>query len=327
MNLKELDSYKLGDAVNFHKELNPALWYNDEMRPDVRKALLRIAADFQEFLGVKDLAVEDVRVSGSNAAYSYTPHSDIDLHLIVDFDQINNDEVYQELFNAKKFQYNQEHNIKVRGYDVELYVQDSKQPHASLGEYSVARDEWTRIPTKQRANLDDFATRQKYDKLRGLVMAALASKKLEMVEDVTDIIKRYRRAGLDKGGEFGPENLAFKMLRTQGYIGRLWKHRAELEDRELSLEHIESIVEAATHELELHQVLAEMKLSDFMPKKSHKQERAEESLAVDLLMSISTSTEYEIEDIMKAVDAAIASGKVRDRKSGMRAVLDILEKQ
>ena len=223
MNLKELDSYKLGDAVNFHNELNPALWSGDNMQPDVRKALLRIAADFQEFLGVKDLAIEDVRVSGSNAAYSYTPHSDIDLHLIVDFNQLNNDAVYQELFNAKKFQYNQEHNIKVRGFDVELYVQDKDQPHASLGEYSVARKEWTRIPTKQRANLDDFATRQKYDKLLGLVMAALASKKLSMVEDVTDIIKRYRRAGLAEGGEFSPENLAFKMLRTQGYIGRLWK--------------------------------------------------------------------------------------------------------
>jgi len=327
MNLKELDSFKLGDAVNFHEELNPALWENETMRSDVRKALLRIAADFQEFLGVQDLAIEDVRVSGSNAAYSYTPHSDIDLHLIVDMEQINNDEVYQELFNAKKFQYNQEHNIKVRGYDVELYVQDVNQPHASLGEYSVARDEWTRIPTKQRANLDDFATRQKYDKLKGLVMAALVSKKLELVEDVTDIVKRYRRAGLAEGGEFSPENLAFKMLRTQGYIERLWKHRSELEDRELSLEHAESIVEAATRELELHQVLAEMKLSDFMPKKSRELQRAEESLAVDLLMSISTATEYEIEDIMKAVDAAIASGKVRDRKSGMRAVLDILEKQ
>ena len=326
MNLKELDSFKLGDAVNFHEELNPALWENERMRLDVRKALLRIAADFQEFLGVQDLAIEDVRISGSNAVYSYTPHSDIDLHLIVDFDQINNDAVYQELFNAKKFQYNQEHNIKVRGYDVELYVQDATQPHASLGEYSVARDEWTRIPTKQRANLDDFATRQKYDKLKGLVMAALVSKKLNMVDDVTDVVKRYRRAGLAEGGEFSPENLAFKMLRTQGYIERLWKHRSELEDRELSLEHAESIVEAATRELELHQVLAEMKLSDFLPKKSREQERVDEKLAVEIMMSLSTSTEYEIEDIVKAVEAAIESGKVKDMRSGIRATLNILEK-
>jgi len=327
MNLKELDSFKLGDAVNFHEELNPALWENEMMRSDVRKALLRIAADFQEFLGVKDLAVEDVRVSGSNAAYSYTPHSDIDLHLIVDMEQINNDEVYQELFNAKKFQYNQEHNIKVRGYDVELYVQDATQPHASLGEYSVARDEWTRIPTKQRANLDDFATRQKYDKLKGLVMAALVSKKLNMVDDVTDVVKRYRRAGLAEGGEFSPENLAFKMLRTQGYIERLWKHRSELEDRELSLEQAESIVEAAIRELELHQVLAEMKLSDFLPKKTREQNQADERMAIDAMMVLSTSTEYAIEDIVRAVEAALETGKVHNRKDLLQMAADILEKQ
>jgi len=158
-------------------------------------------------------------------------------------------------------------------------------------------------------------------------MAALASKKLEMVEDVTDIIKRYRRAGLDEGGEFGPENLAFKMLRTQGYIGRLWKHRAELEDRELSLEHVESIVEAAERELDLHGVLTEMKLSDFMPKKSREQEQLEDKLAVEIMMSLSTSTDYEIDDIARAVEAAFNAGTVRDSKTGMRAALDILEKQ
>ena len=236
MNLAELDDFKLDDAINFHEVLNPRLWDEEKLLPEVRRALLRIAADFQEFMGIDDLAIEDVRISGSNCAYTYTPHSDIDLHLIVDFDKINNDEVYQELFNAKKFQYNEEHNIKVRGYDVELYVQDISQPHASLGEYSVANDDWTRIPTKRRANLDDAATHQKYDKLRGLVLAALQSSDLDRVENVTDIVKRYRRAGLAEKGEFGPENLAFKALRTQGFIDQLYAHRNSLEDAELSLE-------------------------------------------------------------------------------------------
>ena len=236
MNLAELDDFKLGDAINFHEVLNPRLWEDEKLRPEVRRALLRIAADFQEFMGIDDLAIEDVRISGSNCAYTYTPHSDIDLHLIVDFEKINNDQVYQELFNAKKFQYNEEHDIKVRGYDVELYVQDISQPHASLGEYSVANDDWTRIPTKQRANLDDAATHQKYDKLRGLLLAALQSNDLDRVENVTDIIKRYRKAGLSEKGEFGPENLAFKALRTQGFVDQLYSHRNSLEDAELSLE-------------------------------------------------------------------------------------------
>ncbi len=104
MNIDELNSYNLKDAVRFHNKLNPRLWGRDEhLLPEVRDALLAIAADFQEFLGIDDLEVKDITISGSNAAYSYTPHSDIDLHLVVDIPEAS-DEVYRELFNAKKYQ-------------------------------------------------------------------------------------------------------------------------------------------------------------------------------------------------------------------------------
>ena len=235
MDIYELDSYRLSDAVKFHDDLNPALWDGMQMRPEVRAALLRVADDFREFLGIDDLAVEDITVSGSNAAYSYTPHSDIDLHLIVDFSQLNPDQVYQELFNAKKYQYNDQHDIKIRGYDVELYVQDSNKPVRSLGEYSIKDDDWTRIPVRRRGNLDEKSTKSKYEKLRDLIELALKSDDLAKVKNITDTIKKYRQAGLDEGGEFGPENLAFKMLRTQGLIKRLWDHRTDLEDQRLSL--------------------------------------------------------------------------------------------
>ena len=236
MDIYELDSYRLSDAVKFHTELNPALWDGKNMRPEVRQALLKIADDFKTFMGIDDLALEDITVSGSNAAFSYTPHSDIDLHLLVDFSKLNPDEVYQELFNAKKYQYNDQHNIKVRGYDVELYVQDSNKPVRSLGEYSLVKDDWTRIPVQRRGNLDEKSTQAKYEKLKALVEFATNSDDIEQVTAVTDTIKKYRQAGLDEHGEFGPENLAYKMLRTQGYIERLFQHKADLEDAKLSLD-------------------------------------------------------------------------------------------
>jgi hypothetical protein len=236
MDIYELDSYRLSDAVKFHTELNPALWDGKTMRPEVREALLKIADDFKTFMGIDDLALEDITVSGSNAAFSYTPHSDIDLHLLVDFSKLNPDEVYQELFNAKKYQYNDQHDIKIRGYDVELYVQDSNKPVRSLGEYSLVKDDWTRIPVQRRGNLDEKSTQSKYEKLKGLIELATNSNSFEQVTAVTDTIKKYRQAGLDEHGEFGPENLAYKMLRTQGYVERLFKHKADLEDARLSLD-------------------------------------------------------------------------------------------
>ena len=236
MDIYELDSYRLSDAVKFHTELNPALWDGKNMRPEVREALLQIADDFKTFMGIDDLAIEDITVSGSNAAFSYTPHSDIDLHLLVDFSKLNPDDVYQELFNAKKYQYNDQHDIKIRGYDVELYVQDSNKPVRSLGEYSIINNDWNRIPVQRRGNLDEKSTKAKYEKLKDLIELALSTDDLDRVTYITDTLKKYRQAGLDKHGEFGPENLAYKMLRTQGLIQKIFDHKAKLEDSRLSLD-------------------------------------------------------------------------------------------
>ena len=159
MNINELDSYNLADTVKFHRRLNPRLWGRDEhLLPEVRRQLLAIAADFQEFLGVPDLDVKDITVSGSNAAYSYTKNSDIDLHLVV---EVPADPVYQELFAAKKYQYNDEHNIRIGGADVELYVQPSDQEHISQGIYSVRDDKWLSVPQRKRAQIDDACVRDK----------------------------------------------------------------------------------------------------------------------------------------------------------------------
>jgi hypothetical protein len=236
MNLQELDNYILDDAINFHTDLNPQIWnYEEKMRPEVHKALLDIADDFREFLGIGYLALVDITVSGSNAAYSYTPHSDIDLHLVVDFKKLSNDEVYKELFNAKKYQYNDQHNIRIRSYDVELYVQDVNQRHESLGEYSLMKDDWNKIPTQKRANIDDNATHLKYNKLHDLIVLALAGDNLEHTEAAIDILKRYRQAGLAEKGEFSPENLAFKVLRKKGFVQKLYDKRDALEDAVLSI--------------------------------------------------------------------------------------------
>jgi len=236
MNLKELDSFKMSDAVTFHDKLNPKLWSGMHLRHEVEKQLQIIAEDFMAELGISGLNVEDITVSGSNAAYSYTPHSDLDLHIIVDMGKLPNDEVYKELFNAKKTLYNDSHDVKVHGVPVELYVQDSREPVKSLGEYSLLRNEWIKFPTKRRANFDQTATKAKFEKLAKVIELALKSKNLDKIQEALKTIKRYRQAGLEKGGEFGPENLAFKAIRSQGLITKLYQLRDELHSEELSIE-------------------------------------------------------------------------------------------
>ena len=206
------------------------------MRPEVRDQLIKIAEDFLLELGVNDLDVKDITISGSNAAFSYTKHSDLDLHILVDMGNLPVDEVYKELFNAKKTIYNDSHDITIHTIPVELYVQDSRDPVVSLGEYSVMNDDWIKIPTKRRSDFDQTATKSKYEKLLSLIEMALKSRKYSKVKHIIDTIKRYRQAGLDKGGEFGPENLAYKMLRSQGYITKLYDLRDKLHSEKLSFE-------------------------------------------------------------------------------------------
>lgn len=234
--IQELESFKLSDAVDFHEELNPRLWDDEKLDPEVRDQLLLIAEDFVEYLGLDNLKVEDVTISGSNAAYSYTPHSDLDLHILVDFNKLPDDPVYQELFTAKKTLYNDLHDISVREVPVELYVQDTNQVNTSLGEYSVVYDKWIRIPKKRRANFDEAATKLKYEKLGDLIELALKTRDPKRVKDTIDLVKRYRKAGLEKAGEFGPENLAFKAIRKQGLIQDLYDLKAELHGEKLSIE-------------------------------------------------------------------------------------------
>ena len=233
MNILELDSYNLADAVKFNDRLNPRLWTaNEHLQPKVQERLLTIAEDFREFLGVPDLNLKDITISGSNAAYTYTPNSDIDLHLVVN---MPDDPVYRELFDAKKFQYNEQHDIKIGGADVELYVQDAGQPHISQGVYSIVNNKWLQVPRRVKSVVDDTSTRDKFEAVGHKIERAVKSGSLKQMTRLIEKIKKMRQTGLEAHGEFGPENLAFKMLRTQGKIKELYDARNSAKDRELSL--------------------------------------------------------------------------------------------
>jgi len=236
MNILELDSYNLADTVKFHDRLNPRLWDSGEhLRPEVKAKLMQVAQDFQEFLGVPDLDVKDITISGSNAAFNYTPGSDIDLHLVIDIPNVTHDEVYRELFNAKKYQYNDEHDIRIRDADVELYAQDSAQPHHSQGIYSLLNDKWLSVPRRTKAEIDDVSTRSKFEDLAARIDEVIKSQDAGRMDGLIKKIKTMRQTGLEQQGEFGSDNLAFKLLRNNGYIQRLWDAKQAVRDHELSL--------------------------------------------------------------------------------------------
>lgn len=234
MDINELENFRLEDAVKFHDRLNPKIWGSDDhLLPKVRENLMAIADDFREFLGVSDLKIKDITISGSNAAYTYTPHSDIDLHLVVEFPKDN--EVYRELFDAKKYQYNDQHNFKIGGADVELYVQDADQTHVSQGIYSVRDNKWLSVPKRRKPDINDISVKSKYEDIGRRVDDAIASGSLEQMDALSRKIREMRQSGLEKTGEFGPENLAFKVLRNNGTLQKLRDARNAAKDQLMSI--------------------------------------------------------------------------------------------
>lgn len=235
MYLRELTQEGIvDDAVIFRDELNPVLWKNNQLKPIIRYKLLQIAKNFVEFIGIDKLNLRDITISGSNAAYTYTAQSDLDLHLIVEIPK-NQEMQLKQLFDAKKNQYNFTRNIKIKGIDVELYVQGSEDIHHSAGIYSVLNDHWISEPKQERVDINDDDVEYKVNNYISKIKLALKSNNKKRLIAIKDELSKIRKTGLDQGGEFSVENLTFKVLRTQGYIGKLRDKIRELEDQELSL--------------------------------------------------------------------------------------------
>ena len=236
MRLRELQEQS--DFITVNKRLNPKIWDGDQLDPAVAQKLKEIADAFQEFIGI-DLDVIDYTITGSNANYTWTDHSDLDLHLIIAGEVGDG---ARELFNAKKALWAEQHNITIKGLPVECYVQGKEEEHHSTGVYSIANNQWLVEPKKIKPEIDDSAVEAKKDSLIHDIETALLSKDLNKLRAVKEKITKMRKAGLERAGEWSVENLVFKILRNLGLIDEIADKIRELEDQELSLEQTQVLI-------------------------------------------------------------------------------------
>jgi predicted nucleotidyltransferase len=242
-----MDSYKkILDSFSIKETLNPKVWENCEdpkkavLIPKIRKALLRISEEFIDDLG-DDIFVDDIYLMGSLANFNWSEYSDFDLHVIIDFERYGKqEELYKELFDLKKKLFNDKHNIKIFGFDVELYAQGLSDESHSDGVYSVMNNDWIHRPTKTHKNIDMSVLKTKIkcwtDKIDDAIDNAKTEGKVENLKKIKDKLKDYRQSGLNKDGEFSYENLVFKYLRRSGHIGKLFDEKTKIKDKELSVE-------------------------------------------------------------------------------------------
>ena len=213
------------------------------MNPKVKNALLKIADKFSENLS-DDLKVEDIILTGSLANYNWSNYSDFDLHLVIDFKQFGKQsELYKELFSLKKQLFNQNHDIKIFGYEVELYAQDSDESHFSTGVYSVKNDKWITAPSKEKSQIDKEIFKTKINSWKEKIENLIKNIKNDgikssekQIDSLKEKLKDYRKSGLEKEGEYSYENLVFKYLRRSKLIEKLYNTIVKQTDKELSVE-------------------------------------------------------------------------------------------
>jgi len=228
-------------SIQMHETLSPLIWESEyKIKPEVRKILLKNAKRFIEYSNMENLKFKDIILTGSMANYNYNENSDLDVHIILDFDQISeNKDFVEEFLKLKKSLWNDKLDIKIKGHDIEMYFQDADEPHYASGIYSLMKNKWLKKPIRKIFNINTADVKLKttdfmnaIDELEKLIGT---DKFLEKYEKIKNKIAKYRKSGLEREGEFSIENLVFKILRNSGYLRKLVELKNKYLTQELSI--------------------------------------------------------------------------------------------
>jgi predicted nucleotidyltransferase len=230
-----IKSFKLQD------DLNPEVWSDSTLDSDIKEELIQLANDYFDDLNLGSVELKDIIFTGSLANFNWSKYSDFDLHLVFDFSDVNEDvDLVRKYLDAVEKAWKLQHDIKIKGYDVEIYCQDSNQEHVSTGVYSLMNDEWIKKPSKENFEPDEELIRKKAEiYMKGINELEDHFRDGKTYDELSEKIKKIwkkikdgRQAGLEKEGEFSVENLVFKLLRRNGYIERFMNLKRKSYDKQ-----------------------------------------------------------------------------------------------
>lgn len=242
----DLSSFKKRDT------LPPGIWKDEEtLDSRVRLKLLDIADDFWEFVNLTWVEPKGIIITGSICNFNWSKFSDIDLHLIVDFNEIDEKtEFVKQYLDSKKNEWNTEHEgLKIMGFPVELYVQNISDNVEAGGIYDLEENAWIRRPnphTIKSIGLNKFNIKDKaaeimtiiddmYDKLSTTTDGHVVDEIGDDAHYLWDKVKDMRKKSLSKNGESGSGNIVYKVLRRTGYLDKLFKLFSRVYDRSNSI--------------------------------------------------------------------------------------------
>lgn len=218
----------INEKVEYNRDLCPKFWEEGKMDPAIRAKLLAIADDFWSSLKL-EVPILDIQLTGSIANFNWNKDSDLDVHIIIDFAQIDeNLELVRKALDGQRFMWNMRHPVILRGHDVECYVQHKDEQHIASGLFSILRNKWIIVPAWKEPVFDQKDVDEKIRVIKSeikMIKKKAKSASGESAENIYEYLDRFkgkimrdRKEGLASGGEFSVENLVFKELRRDGTI-------------------------------------------------------------------------------------------------------------
>lgn len=226
----------LDEAIEKHEELNPDLWENNEIKPEVKEKLSEIVQKFSDNLKENDieLDIKDIVIIGSNANYNYTEHSDIDTHIVADMTPYKGDaDLAMKLYGAHKRLFNNKYDPTIYGHEVEIYVEPEQIRANSNGIYSLNTG-WLKEPVQ--SNIPDIDESELNNKVAEFEDKIELAETVEDIDNIIDSLYLLRQQSILKDGEFGIGNQVFKEIRNIGLLQELKDKKVTLENKEMSLE-------------------------------------------------------------------------------------------
>jgi len=229
---KRKNDQVLERRIPYKKTLCPDIWESGVIIERIKIKLIKIAKDFYNDVEL-ETEIKDIYLTGSMANYNYNDESDIDVHVVIDYSDVNEDtELVKKAIDGQRFIWNLRHNITIKGHDVELYIQDEKEEHCASGLYSLMNDKWIIKPVYNPPDVDTKDVNIKYEarvydinKFEKLSKMNLTPEESDEYyngsRDLKAKIMKSRKEGLTEEGEFSIENLVFKKLRKEGKIKKL----------------------------------------------------------------------------------------------------------
>lgn len=226
----------LNEDFQIHDTLNPKLWQDNHLLPEVRQKIVDIVANFEEYVEIP-IHIVDIVIVGSNAAYNYTQYSDLDVHVIVNPEMVTEipEDIQTIIYNMKKSSFNKEFDIKIKGIPVELYVEDMHSSVVSNGIYSVCDDRWVKEP-KQNSSITKHNIEKELEEWIEKINQAISTSDYDSISGTIDLLYLMRKNSIAVEGEYGKGNEIFKTLRDRGYLAKIKEALNKSISKNLSLE-------------------------------------------------------------------------------------------